>query len=377
MVFRLLHTADLHLDRTFGYLPLEVARKRRRALRRCLERLLDVARAERVDAVTIGGDLYEQATAVPDLEHVLPASFAALAPMRVLISPGNHDPLVPGSLYRRVEWGENVHVFTTDGWTSVPVAPGLTIWGSAFLGPERRDNPFARARPPGDGLHLALLHGAAGAAPGSPYGAFAAGDPRAAGFALTLLGHIHQGYAERPGPQPAWIYPGSPEPLDFGETGPRSALLITVDPEVGAIAVERHTLDSARYFAAGLPLDGAATLDDVVTAARRLGAEHPEWTGQYVRLLLRGRCQLPEGDLAHELALAFGASFVLVEDGTAPTWDLEALASEPTIRGAFVRRLQQRMASAAPAERALCERALAFGLEALEGRTPAVCDCSA
>ena len=43
----------------------------------------------------------------------LAETFAAWRPLRVFIAPGNHDPFMPGSLYRTTEWPANVHIFSS------------------------------------------------------------------------------------------------------------------------------------------------------------------------------------------------------------------------------------------------------------------------
>ncbi|HZU76947.1 MAG TPA: metallophosphoesterase, partial [Dehalococcoidia bacterium] len=97
MPYRLLHLADLHLDRTFaalGCVP-EVARRRRFGLREALRAAGREAVARRCDAVTIGGDLYEHERAGVDTERFLIETFASWRPVRVFITPGNHDAFMP------------------------------------------------------------------------------------------------------------------------------------------------------------------------------------------------------------------------------------------------------------------------------------------
>src|SRR5258708_8218017 len=57
----ILHTADVHLDRPYGSLGMtaSIAAARRQELRDAFRRFIDLALELRVDAVTIGGDLYE------------------------------------------------------------------------------------------------------------------------------------------------------------------------------------------------------------------------------------------------------------------------------------------------------------------------------
>ena len=90
----------------------ELARRRRQGLRDALTSAGRLAMEQGCLAVTIGGDLYEHERAGVDTGRFLADTFASWQPMRVLIAPGNHDALLPGSLYRRVEWPSNVTVFS-------------------------------------------------------------------------------------------------------------------------------------------------------------------------------------------------------------------------------------------------------------------------
>ena len=108
---RILHTADVHLDRAYSGAGMtsSIAAARRQELREALRRFVDLALELRVDVVTIGGDLYEHERSTLDTGNFLAAQFERLGDIPVLIATGNHDPCVPDSLYRRVDWPANVH----------------------------------------------------------------------------------------------------------------------------------------------------------------------------------------------------------------------------------------------------------------------------
>ena len=75
MPFRFLHTADLHLDSPLTSLALrnaDLGDLVRGATRKALERIVDLAITEAVDAVIIAGDLYD-----------VPRSFRIAAALRV------------------------------------------------------------------------------------------------------------------------------------------------------------------------------------------------------------------------------------------------------------------------------------------------------
>lgn len=376
MSTRLLHIADLHLDRAFAGMGCqgELAIRRRLGLREALRRAGHAAMAAGCAAVTIGGDLYEHDRAGVDTAVFLAETFAAWQPMEVLLAPGNHDALLTGSIYSRTEWPANVHLFTGDRLEPHALADGLTVWGLAHLEPAWQGDPLDCDTVGGDGgVHLALFHGAElGSRPEGKaiHGPFSAAAVRARGFSAALCGHYHR---RRVDEASGLLYPGSPEPLTFDETEPRGPVIVTVAAD-GGVAFE--PLADNRWFArTGVAeVSGARGLADVVDAACAAAAVacaglDPERT--MVRLDLRGDVAEAIGVDTFTVETALRdtgcAAAVRVRDLTAPSLSLEAAAEESTVRGAFVRAVSEAAASATGGERRLLDDALRYGLQALGG----------
>ena len=108
-LMRLLHLADVHLDRPFVGLPIDDARARRRELRATFERCLALARERGADLITVGGDLWEHEHVTPDTLRWVRDRLVATG-LPVVLVAGNHDPLSPGGPYDRVEFAEQVCV---------------------------------------------------------------------------------------------------------------------------------------------------------------------------------------------------------------------------------------------------------------------------
>ncbi len=258
-----MHFADLHLDTPFAWARPGVARARRRALRQSLVRIRELAVELKVDAVCCGGDLYEQERFTPDTAEFVRDQFAALAPVPVFLAPGNHDWMGPHSLYRLVSWSGNVHVFTEPRLEAVPFADGFTLWGAAHCAPANTPgflDGFAVDR---GGVNVALFHGSEqgelsfqdrGKVPHAP---FRAAQIPAAGLDHALVGHFHS-----PRDAAHHTYPGNPEPLTFGETGERGAVLVTVDG-AGVVRRERHRVAVSAVSEATVDLTGVTHADQI------------------------------------------------------------------------------------------------------------------
>ncbi len=358
---KVLHFSDLHLDAQFAWAELKAARKRRENLRSTLLRIVELAQAERVDAVFSGGDLYEHERVTPDTSEFLRSAFARLHPIPVFLAPGNHDWFGPGSVYERVTWTPNVHVFSDDRLRPMELDPGVTLWGAAHRAPANTDDLLAGFRVDRTGVNLGLFHAAergglafqeSGKA---PHAAFDAPEIEAAGLDHAFLGHYHA-----PKDALRHTYPGNPDPLTFGETGERGAVIATIEPD-GSVERRRVRVSTSEVHDVLVDVTGAATRQDVRdrVALALVGVEGT------VRLTVSGEVgvdiELSSTDL--EPLVADLEGHLIRFQGLRPAYDLDGLAEEATVRGQFVRDARE-----AGLDPDLLQRVLATGLRALDGR---------
>ena len=358
---RLLVFSDLHLDTPFEWAPPRVGRRRRQGLRDTLVRIVQLAAQLDVAALLCGGDLYEDDRCSPDTAEFLRHTLAQLAPLPVYIAPGNHDWYGPDSLYARTRWSPNVHVFTGDRLQPVTLTAGLTLWGAAHRTPANTDGFLTEFAVDRGGVHLALFHGSERSwlseqnGTKIPHAPFDAEQIERAGLHHAFLGHYH-----RPRDAPRYTYPGNPEPLAFGEDGDRGVVVATVSPD-GSVARERRAVRSGQLHDIELDIGGCRCLQDVRAAV----ATALQGRSGSARITLIGELQ-PELDL-HIESLPDAAEWmeaVVIRTGEVrPGYDLAALAQEATVRGQFVRDVND-----AQLDAEVRRRVLITGLRALDGR---------
>lgn len=363
---RVLHCADLHLDRPFRGLEPEVARARSRELLETFRRIVALARERDVDLFIIAGDLFEHRWVEPETIRTVAGELERLG-RPVLIAPGNHDPLVPTSYYRTYRWPANVRIFGP-AWERVHFPElNTSVWGIGFDRWEVPEQPLAGfCAPAGDQVQIGVLHGSA-VLPGigaeeDVYAPFTAEQVAAAGLDYLALGHYHRagivGGVAR--------YPGSPEGLDFGQQGEHGVL-------VGAVARGRADLDLVpvgrrEYVRAAVDITGCGTRDEVLAQVR---AAFPAANRQrhIYRLTLTGRHQRGLELRPEEIRAALQADFyaLTVTSAAGPEWDLGALAGARDLRGAFVRGIQGALAGARnEQDRRRLELACLLGLETID-----------
>ena len=242
---RLLHTSDWHLGRSLHRADLRAAQAA------FLDHLVEVARAERVDAVLVAGDVYDRA--VPPVDAVELCEDALLrlhdTGASIVLISGNHDSA------RRLGFGSGllekagVHLRTRLSALDRPVvledASGpVAVYGVPYLEPDavRGELPpelprghagvlghaVARIHADADARRIerrvVMAHGwvAGGAASDSERDISVGGVGQVpaglfGGFGYVALGHLHGQQAVAPHMR----YSGSPLPYSFSEAAHR------------------------------------------------------------------------------------------------------------------------------------------------------------
>jgi exonuclease SbcD len=362
---RILHLADVHLDRPFVGLPGDVARRRRGELRRTFERCLELAREHGAGVVSIGGDLWEEEHVSADTRSWVAAKLEALD-MPVAVICGNHDPLIPGGSHARTAWPTNVHRFTSSEPTELALG-GASVWGASWTGGTFSTGFLDSFGVPRDGrVHLLLLHGTAGASTyldeEGRYGPFDVQHVSRAGFARCIAGHIHAAHEVG-----SVVYPGSPEPLGWSETHRHCVALIDIG-EDGGVDVEFIDVNAREYRHRTVAVDGANSSADI---ERMLAAalDDVDPARLYLRVTLTGEIDVACAIHADALAARHpDYAALVVVNSTRPMFDLAALAEQPTALGRFVKDLLERIAHAdSERERESLELALLAGVRAMHG----------
>lgn len=376
----LVHTADVHLDTPFSGsgLTREQAVQRRADLLTSFRRVIELARERRTDVLLIAGDLFEEEYLSVATQRRAFGAIAELAPMPVVVTPGNHDPYHSASPWATEELPPNLHLFRNKKIESLHLPDlNLTIWGTAFTHHHHTDRRWKGFKVPGNGeaeINIICTHGASykgEVGQAEKYLPIAEEDLLGNGADYIALGHYHNGFdaaVDRFSGSVRAAYPGSPEPMRKNSMGTHCAIVATIGDDK-KVSLERVPTQVRAYHRIELDVSECADIDAVdKSIARTLSA--PELADNLVRLTLRGRVQ-PEvhinpADYAEYGRRLFSLNII---DETLPDYDLDAIAAEQTARGAFCRLLQKRMENAeTDDERVVYEEALDLGLAAFEGQ---------
>ncbi|MDR3270042.1 MAG: hypothetical protein LBT32_00805, partial [Peptococcaceae bacterium] len=108
------------------------------------EALLSLCRAKGAELLLIAGNLFEQEwVSQEDVERVA-RSLGSLPGTSVFVTPADRDPLVQTSVYRLVEWPDNVHIFSSAIAGIECLAGKARVYGCAWAAYQQHDWGFLR-----------------------------------------------------------------------------------------------------------------------------------------------------------------------------------------------------------------------------------------
>lgn len=349
---KVLHAADLHLDSAFQRLDYQQAMTRRKELRELPRRIVETAVAEQVDLILLPGDLFDGERVYPETIAALSEAFGSTE-IPVVIAPGNHDYVRPGSPYLTAAWPENIHIFT-DEQPDCLEFPGLNcvVHGYAFTTPHREDEPLRGFAAPHDGkLHLLCVHGEVGLT--GRYAPISEADLSRSGAAYAALGHIHAGSGLQWAGDTPWAYPGCPEGRGFDELGEKGVLVVTIGD--GGVSARFRALCRRQYRTEFVELD---QFDSALGTLP---------TRDLVRIILTGESQRTPDLAALTAKAAQHCFYAEVVDETTLPQNIWAKMDGDNLTGLFLREMRGILDTAPAEERANILLAVRFGLAALEG----------
>jgi DNA repair exonuclease SbcCD nuclease subunit len=223
---KFLHTADWQIGMRATMLGDKGERVRVARLESA-RRVIELARREAVDFIVIAGDTFED-SGVDRIKVREVAKILGGAECPVYVISGNHDPIMPGSVWEEPIWGEcpNIHLLMNP----TPVdAPGATLYPCPLSAKDSRDDPTAWIHPINGSIAIGIAHGSVENPAYEQAAPMARQAAEVHGLDYLALGHIHS-KALYPGSDGAvrMAYCGTHEPTGFGEQASGHVLIVEI-----------------------------------------------------------------------------------------------------------------------------------------------------
>lgn len=370
-MIKVLHTADIHLDVPFSIGNVAKAQTRRSELRGALSSLFTYARLERFDIMLIAGDMFDRDFVTPDTVALVLREMAACSSCRIVISPGNHDPYTPGSVWAKTDFPDNVYIFRSSSLEKFSFDDiGTDVYGYAFTDTYMEHCPFSQSPEP-DKSRINILCGHGDLSSTSRYCPITAEDITGSGFDYIALGHVHNSDGIKRMGNTWYGYPGALEGHSFNEPGFGGVIAATMKKSYGVFDCETKGKRFSRRRFETLTVDTSAvrtdaellSLIDSEIASRGYGED------TQLRLVLTGflssAVALSENAILDHISPSLFYSELVMNTEPLPAGD--GLDLDPTVRGAFYNSLRPELESDDPETRRTASDALRYGLSALRG----------
>ncbi len=370
-MLKFLHCADLHLDSPFRTGNPGTSAVRRNELRGVFSSMMLYARTNGIRLMLMAGDLFDTEFVTKETVELLLHEFSSFPSCKFVISPGNHDPYTPNSVYARIRFPSNVYIFGSEEPSVFRFDDlGADVYGYAFTSPSLASFPLAARRPDRpDRINLVCAHGDI-LSPESRSCPIPPGWFRSCGFDYAALGHVHNSDGIQRSGDTYYGYSGCLEGRDFGETGYKGAIEVEASKTDGTFFARCRGIrfSRRRYETASLDLTGVTDRYDAENRVRALLGEKKFGSDTSLRLTLTGSVPADFPAPGEWLAACGEGLYALtLADQTLPLLNREALEEDQTIIGAFYRRLLPKLENGTPEEKRLAAEALRAGLTALRG----------
>lgn len=332
---------------------------------------MDLALDQRqgISLVVIAGDLFETHRPEPDLVEEVIRQLQRLTSggVQVVTVPGNHDEITyHDSVYRReaARWPGLLVTPPMPALVSTLAINGtkVNVFALSYTGGITRTNPpladFPAAQD--NGINLAIFHGSLDWEAGDRSLPLSGPGLARAGYDYVALGHIHRAGERRLGKSLA-AYAGAVAGKGFFDPGEGSWTVANI--AAGSVRLERIAAPVRPWRLEKVDVSGWDSLEEGEAALASLA------DGQaLVQVHLTGTTSFPldSGVLQARLANRFHYLELLDETTGLDQSLWQQWSQEPTIRGLFIRRLQEKLAGAVDDQEVqILRRALFRGVMAL------------
>ena len=269
---KFIHAADIHLDSpltglsAYADAPVEMLRT---ATRDAFTNLVNEAIEQPVDFMVIAGDLYDGTWKDHNTGIFFCKEMGRLkkADIPVYLLFGNHD--AESEMTKKLQLPENVFTFDSRNPSTFCLEDlKVALHGRSFKEKETLENLSTGYPAPLPGMfNIGVLHTALeGNAAHATYAPCSLDELHAKGYHYWALGHVHE--------HQIWtgastvVFPGNLQGRHIRETGPRGAVIVTVD-EHGIQDIKRLFVDVLRWHNLEVDVTECNSLFEVVHAIRK------------------------------------------------------------------------------------------------------------
>lgn len=334
---KIMHIADVHLDRKTEGLSPEKSALRRAEYKETFEKAINLAKEEDVKIILIAGDLFDSALTADSTVDFVRKTLVKIPEIYVFISPGNHDPIASG-IYSRLgeNLSENVKIFGTSLECVELDALNVRVIGAGFDGEYQENCLLSGFSAPDDGkINLVCIHGDLKS--GSEYNPLLQSDISGTNADYIALGHTHAYSGILTSGKTHYAYSGALEPHGFDETGEKGVLIGNIDKQKADLKFV--PLEKRRFNVCEIDVSDCEIFEDVIGKIR----EKLTRASDFYKIVLTGgkKAEIKLDKAVLNSFFEDSVFYIKFSDETKSLLDIDALCEEYTLKGIFAKRIKE------------------------------------
>lgn len=358
------HCADLHLDTPFKTLASKAGLPalRRNEILKALERLIDKAKTEKPNYLFIAGDLFEHEYTGLRTVSAVNNLFASIPETNIIMIAGNHDPEASNSHYKTHKWNSNVYFIGGDVKSIHFEDTNTEIFGLGWISGTGQAASLETMDINIERINILLFHGDVDLQIGTrDYNSISSHLLKSKGFNYVAAGHNHK---RKTGEGGGIFYnPGSLDPLGFDEPGTHGFFSGTIFKD-SPPSVEFHKNNLTLYETIEFDISEYDDNQQIIDAISPFLKEE----NHLYKLVLTGNKPIDYSPDTSIIENAFSELllFIKVRDKSSVSISIEELSVIKGLKGAFAQQVMNKMDDASADDKLLLEKALYYGIEAIE-----------
>ena len=324
---KIAHIADAHLGCAFADLDKKKRALRRQEIKMSFANAINTAFEHNVDVLLIAGDIFDNAFVDKETISFVKNTLNK-ANVPVFIAPGNHDPYTMG-VYNSLKNGLNDNITIFENSITKHTIDNVNIYGFGFDKDVIGTSALAGFKADEDAINIMVLHA------GGVYNPVTDDDIKSSQLSYLALGHTHEFSGVQKSGNTYWAYWGTHDGHGFDELGEKGILIGTVSKD--KTEMQFVPTSSRVYNSVDINVSEFETVDDIINSAKSK-IDNPE---NLYKFVLTGRISSDidiDTDMISSVLSAM-AFYVEIKDKTTPSFDLEMLSKDYSLKGIVAKNL--------------------------------------
>ena len=355
---KFVHIADMHFDAPFTTIngKTNFGDKKRLEQRKTLKRIIEYIKEKNIEFLFIAGDLYENDYVKYTTIEYINSLFKEIPNTKIIITPGNHDPVIKNSYYNTFNWNSNVYILKNN--LEKLEFDECNIYGSGFTDFYKDEENFDNLKLEHSKINILVIHADINGVKdsnGFSYNPISNKKLENFKFNYVALGHIHNSNFE---PNKSINYPGSTIALGFDELESHGMIVGEID-KFNQLHTEYIELGESKFVEQEINVENIFSKEELIENINNLQLDEKN----LYKIMLVGKRNFSINAIEIEKIIQ-KENIIKIKDESKSNFNIEDLEKENSLKGLFIKNLKDKLKEKQINEEEF-NRILEIGLEVL------------